>query len=70
MKRPYLEILEDALRGLEYLRRAQVGAGPMDYRRENRRKAQELTLPFLRSSTPKKYKKEADIILKELCNLS
>ncbi len=41
-----LEILANALKGIDFLQRAQPGAGPMTERKKNRKRANELLMPY------------------------
>jgi hypothetical protein len=66
----HLEALEAGLKGIEHLRRAQPGTGPMEIRREERVKAQELILKFLEINIwPKRYLETKEMIMNTLCEL-
>jgi hypothetical protein len=64
------EILTNAQKGLEFLKRSRPGAGPMDQRREAKAKGTELVLPFFKvSSWPAAMKAEVDQLFHELGEL-
>ena len=65
------EILASACQGIEQLRRAQVGAGPMTERVVARQRATELLRPFFAvKKWPHKMQAAADEINKLLLELS
>ncbi len=70
MKAKYLECLEAGIQGIEWLRKAQPGAGPMTERIAARQKAREYLEHFQAIKTwPKRYQEQVREIDNAICSL-